>query len=149
MRFLSIAITVFLLGMSCACNRCLEPCINGVCKKKLCHCDSWWEGDGCERSVLKRFEGRYEGNIMCNGISDAVELSLVVDPTAPNQLLLGEIGFYAEFTNENEFIIPAQSWQGMTVSGEGQMLVEGVSFYYTAADGVEYTCLVEAYLSSN
>src|SRR5688572_2777539 len=150
MRFLSTVIVIFFLGISCACNRCLEPCVNGVCKKKTCECDSWWEGDGCERSVLKRFEGVYEGNTTCNNVQDVVEFSLVVNPAAPNQLRINGNELYLEFTTTVEFDIPAQSWQGLTVTGEGQMLVDRISFHYTSVDtAIDINCLVEADLRDN
>jgi len=141
---------LLLLGLFVACNRCMEPCVHGICKKKTCHCDLWWEGDGCERSQLKRFEGHYTGNAPCGDSVNTVKYTLTVDEGIPNRLWLNNDELYFDFTTSVRFDIPAQEWRGHTVEGEGQMLVEEVSFHYVYTDTIPAApCLIEAQLQDN
>lgn len=131
-----------------ACDRCMEPCVHGTCKKKTCQCDSWWEGDGCDRSQLKRFEGQYLGNAPCDDPGGTKEFSLTVDPEVPDRMWLAGDELYLDFTTSVRFDVPLQVWRGQTVEGEGQMLINKVSFHYSDT-GTDTTCLIEADLQDN
>lgn len=137
---------LFLLGFS-SCNRCRDGCENGVCQKRECLCDLWWQGDACDYSLFRMYEGEYTGNDSCDDPMESVAFSLTVDEAIPNRMWINDAEFYIEFTDRTRFILPEQSKGGRLVSGEGEMLVEAISLSYIPSDSVSTLhCLIEATL---
>lgn len=77
-----------------------------------------------------------------------MEFSLTVDPEVPDRMWLAGDELYLDFTTSVRFDVPLQVWRGQTVEGEGQMLINKVSFHYSDT-GTDTTCLIEADLQDN
>lgn len=133
---------VLFLGLS-ACN-CRDLCKNGLCQKRECVCEEWWEGDACDYSLFEMYEGYYQGNDSCDDPEALLEFNFVVENAIPNRMNVGN-NFYVEFTDRTRFIIPEQKWNGRSIQGEGEMLVDVISMNYQWSDTSQvYTCLITA-----
>ncbi|MEZ4722510.1 MAG: hypothetical protein R2813_11615 [Flavobacteriales bacterium] len=146
MKFLFSVFSIIMVLMTFeSCNRCRYGCENGRCIKRECRCDTYWDGDACEKSYLKRYEGTYVGSNSCGPPSQVWEFGLTVS-SDPSVMNVGS-DFQLQFTDSSRFEILEQEFDGHTVSGEGQMLIESISFYYEWSDSIAaYHCLVEAHL---
>lgn len=113
--------------------------------KRICQCDLWWAGNDCNKSQLTTFDGVYIGSNDCEG--GEISIKLAADNTQPNRMWLNDDEMYIEFTDEARFIIPEQVYQGQTVMGEGQMIIDALSLRYSYLnDSIEVECHVLARL---
>jgi hypothetical protein len=118
---------LFQLWMFQACDRCRDGCVNGYCQSKVCHCDTWYEGDRCDRSTLTKHLGAYRGVRSEEGFSTEVEFSLVPVSEVPNVLILDELGLELEFVDQARFLVHEWEEEGVMYTGEGEMLIESIS----------------------
>lgn len=144
MKWPSTCILVLFLVLS-ACD-CRDRCDNGFCKKRECVCDQWWEGDACDYSLFEMYEGFYQGSDSCDEPGTLLEFNFKVESTIPNRVNVGN-RFYVEFTDRTRFTIPEQKWNGRSIQGEGEMLVNVISmnYHWSESDsGQVHTCLITA-----
>lgn len=118
--------------------------MHGHCQKKLCQCDIWWAGDDCNKSQFLNFEGKYAGVDDCQ--TDSVQIVITIDKTLPNRAWLDNFELFIEFTDQVRFEIPDQDYRGTQVNGEGQMLINAISFKYAVVNsGNSAACHVLAH----
>lgn len=122
---------------------CRYGCENGVCQKRECKCDVYWEGDACQRRELSKYTGTYIGSNSCE--VDQMEFTLQNGQSVDEMLWNNNLVF--TYRDSALFDILPQEYYGVQIQGEGSMLLEKISFHYQSIDtllGVE--CLVNANL---
>lgn len=140
------AILFFVVLAISACNRCPAGCENGTCIKKVCECDVWYFGDACNKSELVKYEGSYTGKQTCGTQEQEISLQLNVDASAPNRLL-SNVGYLFQFNSQTRFEVIIATNAGESLIGEGEMLVDFISFKTENIDSVQTTiCLTTAAL---
>ncbi|MEX2595699.1 MAG: hypothetical protein WEC59_02130 [Salibacteraceae bacterium] len=118
-----------------ACNRCIENCENGICQKKNCVCDTWYEGNTCDRSSLEVFEKEYTGYLELNSdVVDTVSFHLKTSGNDPSKMMAEGLNLQLQFLDASRFEIEPQIWRGHQVEGEGQMLINIVSMRFSYVD---------------
>lgn len=129
-----------------ACNRCAAGCENGTCIKKVCECDVWYSGDACNKSELLKYEGNYAGKQECGTQEQAISLQLTVDSSSPDRLQTN-VGYVFQFNSQTRFEVIIATNAGESLIGEGEMLVDLISFKTENLDSVQTTiCLTTAAL---
>lgn len=141
-------LTLFLINalLLSSCNNCKEPCVNGICIEKACSCSEWYKGDSCDELLLSEFGSRYQGSIKYDTVNSSIGFSLMSNATAPNELVADSLDLIFSFYEETRFLIDTQQWQGMQVFGDGQMLVDAVSFQFKPkldSLNLQYTVLAQ------
>jgi hypothetical protein len=122
-----IAYIVFLLLLT-GCGRCRYGCENGLCNRGTCDCFEWYEGDACERSILKAYEGDHGGELIrADTIIDTLSFQLQWAQNPPEEMLLEGEELTIRFTDRWKFDLPDQPWKNYQVSGEGEMLLDRLS----------------------
>ncbi|MEQ9186661.1 MAG: hypothetical protein RLP15_02940 [Cryomorphaceae bacterium] len=116
---------VFILLWS-SCNQCRDGCVNGVCIKRTCQCDLWYEGDRCDRSALSQHVGYYRGTLVNDTGSAPIGFHLVVG-SAPHLMLADSLGLELQFADQARFDVAEQGLAGEEYSGEGEMLIDLIS----------------------
>lgn len=127
-----------LVYLVCACNPCRYGCEEGICVRGTCDCFDWYEGDACERLITSIHVGQYAGDLL-DASNDTVIANLsfglfTAEESAPNAMLMQEEGVQLLFTDRYRFIIGEQSWRNYTVTGEGEILFNGLGFRLELAD---------------
>ncbi|MDP4663896.1 MAG: hypothetical protein NWQ55_09880 [Salibacteraceae bacterium] len=129
-----------------ACNRCATGCENGTCIKKLCECDVWYSGDACNKSQLLKYEGNYAGKQKCGAQEQSISFQLTVDKSSPDRLQTN-LGYLFQFNSQTRFEVIIATNTGESLIGEGEMLVDLISFKTENLDSVQTTiCLTTAAL---
>jgi len=144
MRSVVIVITSVFLLFFASCNRCKQDCVHGVCIEKSCACHLWYGGDGCEELSLAQYIGYYRGELVADTMRQNVGFNLISDPSAPSILFCDSLSIDLRFVDDTRFDIDAQSWEGKSVFGDGEMLIEAISFQFkSSADTTnrQYTVL--------
>jgi hypothetical protein len=122
-------IFVFLAVLICACNPCRYGCDEGICVRGSCDCFEWYEGDACERLITAMHVGEYSGELVdanADTILRVLNFRLVTTANAPNAMLMQEEGLTITFDDTYRFHIAEQAWLGYTVTGEGEILLDGM-----------------------
>ena len=70
----------------------------------------------------------YRGTDDC--LHDSIHLELIMDKSTPNRAWLNGNDLYFDFTDQSRFEIPQQVYRGVTVTGEGQILINAISYKY-------------------
>lgn len=140
------AILFFVALSNSACNRCAAGCENGTCVKRVCECDVWYSGDVCNKSILVTYEGSYSGYQTCGAQKQEISLKLSTDKSEPNRLL-SSVGYVFQFNTQTRFDVIIATNTGESIIGEGEMLVDLISFKTENTDSVQSTiCLTTATL---
>ena len=126
MRFICISIGFAFMLLWSSCNPCRDGCVNGVCLKRTCQCDLWYEGDRCDRSTLSQYEGYYRGTLVNDTGAAPIGFHLTVG-SAPHLLWADSLGLELEFVDQARFDVVEQGFAGEQYSGEGEMLIGMVS----------------------
>ncbi|GEM_PF-531437 len=136
----AIALTVVVLFSGC--TRCKDGCVHGICQNRTCICDTYWEGDACNRNFFSNYTGTYSGNNSCiiSGENQSYKMSLT-----SNEAGMNFDGMDLSFTTDTRFRLPEQTYRGSKIEGEGQMQVERISITYFLLDSINSgSCLIEA-----
>lgn len=123
------------------CN-CPYGCTNGVCQKRICKCDLYWEGDACQRRVLSKYVGDYSGTNTCE--SDQIEFSLKNGKSVDELIWNQDITL--TYSDSDRFDILQQNYKGVQISGQGSMLLEKISFRISSIDSND---TLECFVSAN
>ncbi len=133
----------FTILISCDCR---YGCENGVCQKRECKCDFYWEGDACQRPSLSKYRGEYVGYHTCNSEQNdfTLEIGKNVDELIWNQELT------LSYLDSARFLILDQNLNGIFIEGEGSMLLDKISFRYQSMDTtLGVNCFVAASLKTD
>jgi len=132
---LRLGFIIILTWITTACNNCRYGCDQGICSKSECNCFEWYEGDACERSVLQQYEGSYAGEVTeLDTLFASVDFSLFVSTESPELMVLKEESLRIRYTDISRFEINNQLWRGGEVTGDGEMLLNGISMRMTFRD---------------
>lgn len=118
--FTCMALGVLMLGCTCR-----YDCMNGICVKRVCSCDVWYEGNSCERLVLSRYEAKYTGDLVTASFDTTIQAQFTALADPPGTATFGEL--LLEFTDVQHFRVSEQRLGSITVRGEGQMQYEAIS----------------------
>ncbi|MDC1222282.1 hypothetical protein N8Z47_06395 [Salibacteraceae bacterium] len=138
-----VLLSWFTILISCDCR---YGCENGVCQKRECKCDLYWEGDACQRRSLSIYRGEYVGYNTCNSEENdfALENGKNVDELIWNQELI------LSYSDSARFLILEQNLDGIPIVGEGSMLLDKISLRYHSIDTtLGINCLVTASLKTD
>ena len=139
--FVHILLVAF-IAIFASCD-CRYGCENGVCQKRVCKCDLYWEGDACQRPILSRYQGSYNGTNSCD--SEQSDFTLKSGESVDELLWNNELTL--TFSDTARFDILQQDYRGISLEGEGSMLLDKISFRYHSIDtSLSVDCLVTANL---
>ena len=124
------------------CNRCRDGCDHGICQKRDCICDTYWEGDACDQNLFSDYTGTYSGNNSCV-LSGEIQFYELKRTSKDDGMDFD--GIVLSFTTDTRFLVPEQTYRGQKIQGEGQMQVERFSLTYELVDSINSgSCLIEA-----
>lgn len=128
------AVLVFLLLSGFGCRPCAEPCVNGRCTDRVCHCDAFWAGNSCTTSSLAIYNGDYTIETSCGATAEG---NFVAGEGGTGTATLWWSANQVEllFSDNEQFQIETQTIDGQVCSGEGQSLADGFSMRYSPVDG--------------
>ena len=90
------------------------------------------------------YSGYYKGELVADTTRENVGFNLVPNAAKPSTLLCDSLNLELGFFTETRFQIDSQLLEGKLISGDGEMLIESISFQFKSnADSTnrQYTVL--------
>lgn len=148
--FILLSLNFLLIGCGEDTPACDVTCVFGDCAGNDCNCFNGYEGDSCSVLTTQKFIGKWSAVDSCETNVYVYDATISASSTLLNKIQINNFGRWGtDFTitadiSGTDFTIPAQTIQGITISGSGAIVVidsntATITVDYTAKDEFQAT----------